>query len=122
MREKPRNPGRLHHILSAIEVIESNCKAYDYKSAKMDSVVFFGFVKLMEIIGETAYMLTDDFKLSHPETDWRVIEHMRHFLVHGYYQIDAEKVWETIDNDLPPQKASPEIFTGRRLFASTYTD
>ncbi|MBD5328980.1 MAG: DUF86 domain-containing protein [Bacteroides sp.] len=58
-------------------------------------------VKLLEIIGEAAYKLSQDFKNSHPATPWRVVVGMRHVLVHGYYQIDREDVFKAIREDLP---------------------
>lgn len=41
---------------------------------------------------------------SHPEVDWRVIEKMRHVLVHGYYTVDPESLWDTIECDIPELK------------------
>lgn len=52
-----------------------------------DPIIFFGFVKHIEIIGEAVYMLTKEFRETHPEVDWDVIEGIRHVLVHGYYKI-----------------------------------
>ena len=46
-------------------------------------------------------MLTNDFKQTHHTIPWQLIEKMRHVLVHGYYTISPEKVWETVQNDLP---------------------
>lgn len=39
------------------------------------------------------------FFAAHPEVEWDVIEKMRHVLVHGYYTIKPEQVWETINTD-----------------------
>ena len=63
---------------------------------------FFGLAKLIEIIGEASYKLTTDFKDSHRELPWEIIVSMRHIMVHGYYTIKPEKVWETILEDIPP--------------------
>lgn len=60
-----------------------------------------GFVKYIEIIGEAVYMLAKEFCAAHPEVEWDVIEKMRHVLVHGYYTIKPEQVWETINTDIP---------------------
>ena len=46
-------------------------------------------------------MLTNDFKQTHNTIPWQLIEKMRYVLVHGYYTISPEKVWETVQNDLP---------------------
>ena len=66
-----------------------------------DPIVFYGFVKQVEIIGEAVYMLTKEFRAAHPEVEWDEIEGMRHVLVHGYYQIRPSQLWDTIENDIP---------------------
>lgn len=45
-------------------------------------------------------MLTDVFRLAHPEVNWRSIANMRNFLVHEYYQVDSEVVWSVIHEDI----------------------
>ena len=57
-----------------------------------------------------SYMLSLDFKDAHPETNWKVIVAMRHFLVHGYYQVDPEEVWNVIEQDLLPLKEQVEKY------------
>lgn len=101
MREKPKDKGRLLHIQQAINNIN---QFLDDKSAEeflTNQMLYFAIVKNLEIIGEAAYMLTQDFRDSHSDTDWKDIIHMRHILVHGYYQIDSRIVWVTIKKDLP---------------------
>ena len=46
------------------------------------------------------YKLTKEFKESHTETPWRMIEKMRHILVHDYYQINLDILWIVINEDL----------------------
>ena len=53
-------------------------------------------------------MLTKEYKQSHTSVPWLVIEKMRHVLVHGYYTVSPEKVWETVQNDLPILKKQIE--------------
>ena len=55
----------------------------------------------IQIIGEAVYKLTKEFKESHPNTPWRVIEKMRHILVHDYFAVDVEIMWLVITEDLP---------------------
>ena len=62
--------------------------------------MFYGFVKLVEIIGEAVYMLTKEFRESHTGIDWAIIERMRHVLVHGYYTISPEILWNTVEDDI----------------------
>ena len=92
MREKIKDKGRLEHILNSIDVLLSNKGKYEYADVEKDPIVFFGFVKHVEIIGEAVYMLTKEFRATHPEVDWDVIEGMMNVLVHGYYKI-RPKQW-----------------------------
>ena len=52
MRERVKDKGRLEHILNAIEVILINKERYTYDNIVNDPIVFYGFVKHVEIIGE----------------------------------------------------------------------
>lgn len=65
---------------------------------------FYGLVKHVEIVGEATYMLTQEYKQSHPQLPWRSMERMRHVLVHGYYAMEAAYIWDTIEHDLPSIK------------------
>ncbi|MDE6431106.1 MAG: DUF86 domain-containing protein [Duncaniella sp.] len=101
MRDRLTDKTRLEHILSAIDVILDNRDKYDFERVLSDPIVFFGFVKHIEIIGEAVYKLTKEFRSKHPEVEWDVIEGMRHVLVHGYYTIRPEQLWSTIIYDIP---------------------
>lgn len=108
MREQVRDKERLQHILEAIEILQNGAERYSMEQAEKDSIIYFGFVKQVEIIGEAVYMLTKEFRDSHPEVEWEAIEGMRHVLVHGYYEITPDKVWNVIKNDLPVLKPKIE--------------
>ena len=104
MREKVRDRGRLEHILEAIESIEEYHAQYTFEDIKKNKLIFYGFTKLVEVIGEAVYMLSTEFRDSHSDVNWRQIERMRHVLVHGYYTIDPESLWATIEDDIPELK------------------
>ena len=74
------------------------------EEAKGDPIVYFGLVKHVEIIGEAVYKLTHEFRNNHPQLNWADIERMRHVLVHGYYKIRPDQLWETIITDIPEIK------------------
>ena len=110
MREKIKDKGRLEHILSSIDIILNNKNKYEYEEVIKDPIVFYGFVKHVEIIGEAVYMLTKEFRETHTEVEWDVIEGMRHVLVHGYYKIKPNQLWNTIENDIPKLKPLIESY------------
>ncbi len=101
MREKIKDPERISHILEAAQILSEEAPKHSLEAVKNDRILFFGLAKLIEIIGEASYKLTKKFKENHPELPWEVIISMRHVMVHGYYTISSEKVWETIIEDIP---------------------
>ncbi|MGM9738424.1 MAG: DUF86 domain-containing protein, partial [Candidatus Cryptobacteroides sp.] len=77
MREQIRDKERLQHILDAINTIEQSRAKYYAPEDIDDPIIYFGFVKHVEIIGEAVYMLSKEFRSAHPEVEWDVIEGMR---------------------------------------------
>ena len=110
MRERIRDKERLVHILTAIDNLLDGSKRYTVEQAEKDSIIFFGFVKQLEIIGEATYKLTNEFRDEHPDAPWNKMEGMRHVLVHGYYMISPGKVWNVIENDLPTLRPQIEKY------------
>lgn len=100
MRETLRDIERLNHIKDAINVLLDNKDKHTFEEMSSDPIVFYGFVKYVEIIGEAVYMLTKDFRNEHSEVEWDEIERMRHVLVHGYYKIRPIQLWDTIQTDI----------------------
>ncbi|MDO4196739.1 MAG: DUF86 domain-containing protein [Prevotellaceae bacterium] len=101
MRESIRDIDRLRHILEQIDTLTAIVKELSLETISEDRVRYYGIVKMTEIIGEAAYKLTDEFTESHSEVQWKVIKGMRHYLVHEYYQISNEGLWDTLTNDIP---------------------
>lgn len=56
----------------------------------------------IEIVGEAARRLTDEFRAAHPEIPWRVIMATRHILAHDYDEVDNDIVWRIVTDHLPP--------------------
>ncbi len=104
MREGLRDKGRLLHINEAIDNITEFTAGKKFEDYQHDKILQFAVIKNLEIIGEAAYMVTDDFKSKHDSVDWAAIVGMRHLLVHSYYQIRDEIIWATIETDIMPLK------------------
>ena len=110
MREEVRDIERLQHILEAMNVLVKYQTQHTLEEAVADPVVYFGLVKHVEIIGEAVYKLTFEYRSTHPGVNWDDIERMRHVLVHGYYKIRPEQLWETIVVDIPQLKTTIEQY------------
>ena len=70
MREPLRDRERLEHILSAINVLLANKDRHTLDEVVADPIIFYGYVKQVEIIGEAVYRLTAKFREEHPEVIW----------------------------------------------------
>ncbi len=57
-------------------------------------------IKNFEILGEAAYHISDELKEKYDTIEWKKIEGLRHVLVHDYYQINPEILWNTKDEHL----------------------
>lgn len=102
MREVPRDPERLQHIQEACQRLLTHSVEEWQELIKKEPLLYFGIVKAMEIIGEAAYKLTSNFKADHSETKWKAIEAMRHFLVHEYYNVMEEEIWNNLKDEIKP--------------------
>lgn len=59
-------------------------------------------VRRIEILGEAAKNLPQGFRSLHPEVPWRLITGMRDMLIHAYFRVDLDQLWQTVQRDLPP--------------------
>ena len=110
MREAVKDRTRLMHILEAISNIMEFKEGVSYEDFAENKLLKFGIFYNVTIIGEAAYKLTKEFVATHTDVPWRDIINMRHVLVHCYYQIDPEILWETINNDLVSLKEAVENY------------
>lgn len=104
MKEFAKDKMRLEHIAEAIERLQTHAGNLSKAELRKDVLRYYGIVKNIEIIGEAARMLTDEFKSAHPEVQWRNIAGMRNFLVHEYFNVDEETVYEVIHAEIPVLK------------------
>ena len=101
MRERSRDKNRLEHMLQAIERICRYTKGKNFEDFIADDMMYYAVVKNIEILGEASNMLTEEFRQAHPKTPWKQVNGMRNYIVHEYFQVDNNVVWDVITNDLP---------------------
>lgn len=93
---------RVRHILDAAREAVSFAANKERKDLDDNRMLVLSLVKLIEIIGEAASKVTDDTRKKYAEIPWSNITAMRNRLIHVYFDIDLDRVWDTIVDDLPP--------------------
>lgn len=104
---------RLRHILDAAREAIAFSHNRSREDLHRDRMLNLSIVHLLEVIGEAARGVSSAFRASQPEIPWEKMVGMRDRLIHGYFDINLDVVWETVTKDLPPLVALLE-----RLLAS----
>jgi len=94
----------LHDICQAIDRIEKYIKSLSLDTFSEDQKTVDAVVRNLEIIGEAANRLPDEFKEKYSEIEWHKVVGLRHRIVHEYFGIDLEIIWQILRKDLPELK------------------
>ena len=73
-------------------------------------MLVLALVRLVEVVGEAASRVPSDTRMRIPSIPWPHVVAMRNRLIHGYYDVDLDRVWDTVVNDLPPLIAAVEEY------------
>ena len=93
---------RLRHMIEAAESAAQFIAGRSRSDLDTDRMLLFAVVRAIEVVGEAASKLSEEFRAAHPGIPWRAIVGMRNRLIHAYFDIDTETVWETTTQELPP--------------------
>jgi len=99
------SPLLVEDIWEAVEKIERYVSGMDHDAFVADEKTIDSVVRNLEIIGEAANRLPQNFRRQYPEINWPQIIGLRHRIVHDYFNIDIEIVWHIIHTDLPVFKS-----------------
>ena len=91
----------LYHILDEIQYILDKTGSLTVDDIRLDPDLSRSIPRSLEIIGEAVKNLSPAFRDAHPDVPWNAIAGMRDKLIHGYFGIDADIIWKTVNNDLP---------------------
>jgi len=94
----------LQHILDAISDIETFIESVSKEEFFKNKEKQYAVLRALEIIGEATKNLSKELKATHPEIPWKDIAGMRDKLIHEYFGVELQLVWETVKNNLPPFK------------------
>jgi uncharacterized protein with HEPN domain len=103
---------RLRHMRDAAREAISFARGKQRADLDNDRQLALAILKCIEIVGEASAAISTETTSRYPEIPWRQIRGMRNRLVHGYYEIDLDVVWDTVVHDLGPLLVALERITG----------
>ncbi|MGB9881075.1 MAG: DUF86 domain-containing protein, partial [Anaerolineae bacterium] len=86
----------LHHILDETEYLLKHSRGLTKERFLEDATAKRAFVRSLEIIGEAARQIPVDFKERYGYLDWRAMTGMRDRLIHAYFGVDYDIVWDVV--------------------------
>jgi uncharacterized protein with HEPN domain len=93
---------RIKHILDAIEKIMRYTAAMTFEQFAADEKTVDAVIRNFLVIGEATRHVPDQVRTSAAVIPWKLMEGMRHILVHDYDAVRLDIVWQTVNEDLPP--------------------
>ena len=99
MRDEDRV--RILHMIDAAESVAQFIAARKRPDLDTDRMLLFAVVRAIEVVGEAASRVTEESRAASSDVPWAAIIGMRNRLVHGYFDIDTELVWNTANLEIP---------------------
>ena len=100
---------RIEHMLGAARKVSNVIAGRSRSDLERDDVLALALTKLVEIIGEAAKNVSAATREHYPQIPWRQMAATRDRLIHGYFDVDLDVLWEIVSGDLPA--VAPELET-----------
>ena len=94
----------LQHILDSIKDIESSIRNLSKEEFQESKDIRDACIRRLEIIGEAAKNLSQEIRDKYASVEWKKIIGTRDLMIHSYFRVDLDVVWNIIGKDLPVLK------------------
>jgi uncharacterized protein with HEPN domain len=94
-------PDYLRHILAEVDYLIQHSQDLLIEQFQADETLQRAFVRSLEIIGEASKNVPESFRAAHPDVEWRAMAGMRDRLIHGYFSVDYDLVWDIVTRRIP---------------------
>ncbi len=98
----------LGHMLDISRKAMMMVRGKDRQDFDRDEMLRLALAHLLQIVGEAARRVSQEFRGAHPQIPWAAIVGMRHKVVHDYLNVDEDVVWNTVTHELAPLVAQLE--------------
>ena len=95
------DPVRLRHMVDAAVEAQLFVADKSRSDLDLDRMRSLALIRCIEVIGEAANGISEELRVIHTEIPWGQIVAMRNRLIHGYFDIDLDRLWDTVTVDLP---------------------
>ncbi len=92
---------RVRHMLDATREALSFVGEKTREDLNADRMLILSCIRLLEIIGEAASQVSPEFRATYPDPPWNQMIGMRHRLIHTYFDVNLDVLWETLTDSLP---------------------
>lgn len=99
---KAKDLVRIRHMLDAAEKAVDLAEGCTRRDLEVDEKAALALVRLLEILGEAAKNVSPECRLEYTSIPWRQIAGTRDRLIHGYFDVDLNVVWQIVSSDAPP--------------------
>lgn len=94
----------IKHILDEIDFIIKETKDITYENLIKDEVLKRALLRSLEVIGEATKNLSEGFRNKYSNIKWKELAGLRDKLIHQYFGVNWNRVWDVIKNLIPPLK------------------
>ena len=91
----------LRHIKDEVDFVLTHTEGKLQDEVMDDAVLCRAIIRSIEIIGEASKKLEEDFKSGHPEIEWKKMARTRDRVIHHYFGVDYDIIWDIIQTKLP---------------------
>jgi uncharacterized protein with HEPN domain len=91
----------LRHILAEADYLIGHSSGLSQEAFEADETLRRAFARSLEVVGEAAKKLPDDYRNQYPQVEWKAMTGMRDRLIHAYFGVDYLLVWDVVMHKIP---------------------